>query len=62
MRMYAYKAIYIYKIVNIGKMRSDIRPKNGHNSGPSGSPMARIWHVPYHHTHKEFFMPKGTQF
>ena len=53
--------IYI-KISNIRKMRSDIRPQNGHNSGPRGSPMARIWHVPYYHTPKGFFKPKGPQF
>ena len=31
---------------NIGDGRIDINPKNGHNSGHMGSPMARILHAP----------------
>ena len=50
------------KILNIGKTTVNIRPKNGHNSGPKGSPMARIWHVPYYHIPERFFKPKGPQF
>ena len=56
-----YTPTYI-KISNIRKMRSDTRPQNGHNSGPRGSPMARIWHVPSYYTPKGFFKPKGPQF
>ena len=37
--------IYL-KIFNIGNLGADINPKNGHNSGHMGSPMARIWHAP----------------
>ena len=51
-----------FKIFNIGNLGVDIKHKNDHNSGPWGSPMARIWHVPYYHTPKDFVMPKGTQF
>ena len=57
----SYTPIYI-KISNIRKMGSDIRPKNGHKWSPWGSPWARIWHVPYYHTGKHFFTPKGPQF
>ena len=39
----------------------DIKRKNGHNSGRRGSPMARIWNVPYYHTPNGFSMPKGPQ-
>ena len=42
------------KILNIGKMTANIRPKNGHNSGPRVSPMARIWHAPSYHTQRFF--------
>ena len=56
-----YTPIYI-KISNIQKIRSDIRPQNGHKSDPRASPMARIWHAPSYHTPKGFSMPKGTQF
>ena len=35
--------------------------KNDHKLCPRGSPWARIWHVPYYHTPKEFVMPKGGQ-
>ena len=59
--IHLYTPIYI-QISNIRKMRSDIRPKNGLKWGPRGSPMARIWHVPYYHTVKHFFKPKGPQF
>ena len=40
-------------------MTANIRPKNGHNSSPRGSPMARIWHAPCYHTPKGFFKPRG---
>ena len=33
--------------------------KNGHNSDHMGTPMARIWHVPYYHIVKHLFKPKG---
>ena len=56
-----YTPIYI-KISNIRKMRSDIRPQNGHNSGPRASPMARIWHAPSYHTPNGFFMSKRPRF
>ena len=52
-----YTPIYI-KISNIRKMRFDIRPQNGHKSGPRASPMARIWHAPLYHTPKGFFIPE----
>ena len=41
----SYTPTYIKKL-NIGKMPANIRPKNGHNSGPRASPRARIWHAP----------------
>ena len=44
------------------KTTVNIRPTNGHNSGPRVSPMARIWHAPYYHIVKGFFTPKGPQF
>ena len=56
-----FSPIYI-QISNIRNMRSDIRPQNGHNSGPRGSPMARSWHAPSYHTPKGFSMPKGPPF
>ena len=37
--------IYL-KFFNIGNGRTDINPKNGHNSVPMGSPMARILGAP----------------
>ena len=40
-----YAPTYI-KILNIRKMRSDIRPTNGHKWGCMGSSMARILHAP----------------
>ena len=43
--LHIYTPIYM-KILNIRKMRSDIRPKNSHKWGPRGSPWVRIWHVP----------------
>ena len=39
-----YTPTYI-KILNIRKMRSDIRRKNGHKWTPRGSPWVRMWHV-----------------
>ena len=57
----SYTATYI-KILNIGKMTVNIRHKNDRKCGPWGSPMARIWHVPYYHIVKGFFKLKGPQF
>ena len=37
--------IYL-KLLNVVNLRVDKKHKNGHNSSPWGSPMARIWHVP----------------
>ena len=51
-----------FKIFNIKNLSADIKHKIGHNSGPRGSPMARIWHAPSYHTPKRFSMPKGHQF
>ena len=42
-------------------MRVNMRPKNGHKSGPRAFPMAGIWHAPSYHIPKGFSMPKGTQ-
>ena len=36
--------------------------KNGYNSGPRASPMARIWHAPSYHIPRGFSVPKGIQF
>ena len=49
------------KILNIRKMRANIKHKNGHNLGPMGSPKARIWRVHYYHIVKCFFKAKGPQ-
>ena len=54
----SYALIYM-KILNIRTMRANIRPKNGHNSGPRVPPMARIWHAPSYHIPRGFAMPKG---
>ena len=32
--------------INIGNLNANIKHNNCHNSGPRGSPMARIWHAP----------------
>ena len=52
--------IYL-KFINIGELGADIKYKNGHEWGHIGSPMARIWHVPYYHIVKGFFKLKGPQ-
>ena len=57
----SYTSIY-FKITNIQKMKSDIRPKNGLKTDPRASPMVRIWHAPSYHIPKGFSMPKGPQF
>ena len=41
-----HRLLYTSFLFNIGDLGVDINPKNCHNSGPWGSPMARIWHVP----------------
>ena len=51
-----------FKIFSIRNLRADIKHKHGHNSGPRGSPMARIWHAPSYHTPEGFSKPKGPQF
>ena len=50
-----------FKISNITQMRADIRPKNGHNSGPSASPRLRIWPVASYNVPRGSATPKGCQ-
>ena len=47
---------------NIGNVGADIKPKNCHKWGHMGSPMARIWHVPYYHIPKHLLYPKDADF
>ena len=55
-----YTPIY-FKISNIRKMRPDIIPQNGHNSGPRASPRVRICPKLSQHIPRGSAMPKGGQ-
>ena len=56
-----YAPIYI-KISNIRKMRSNLRPKNCHDSSSRVSPRVRIWHIGSDHVPRGSGTPKGTEF
>ena len=49
------------KILNIRKMRANIKHTNCHNSGFRASLMARIWHARYYHIPRCFCMPNRSQ-
>ena len=49
----------IFSILRVAGLTQ--KHKNSHKWGRMGSPMARIWHVPYYHIVKHFFKPKGPQ-
>ena len=61
--IYLQIASYIYfKISNIQNMRANMRPKNGHNSGPRAFPRVGFFLKAFYHVSKGFGTLNGDQF